>query len=288
MSALVLGTVGIAVTLSLARAARRAPARVRVRRLARRRAALPPRLARPLEEALARADLALGADEAARVLALAALVAALVAGSLNPTLAAPAAVAVVVGAVVALLMARGRADRRVGDAVPAALDRVSAQLRAGGTVGESLAQQADAGGALAADLRRVQARVRLGAGLTDALEQWPRERPLPPVRVAAGALAVAAGVGGPAAHALESLAESLRAGAAAIGDAQALSAQARASAVVVGAAPIGYLAFAAVADPGSVSVLVGTGAGRLCLVAGLGLEVLAALWMRTLLGGTSW
>lgn len=288
MRGLLLGLVGIVATLALVRAAGRAPARVRARGLARRRITVPPRLARPLEDALARADVGMGVDEAARVLALGVLVAALLAGSVDPVLVVPAVTAVVGGAAIGLGLARGRADRRVDAAVPAALDRVGAQLRAGGSVGEALALQVEASGPLAADLRRIQARVRLGAGLGDALERWPRERPLPSVRMAAGALAVAASVGGPAAAALESLAESLRAGAAAIGDARALSAQARVSAVVVGAAPIGYLAFAAVADPGSVSVLVGTTAGRLCLVGGLGLEALAALWMRALLGGSPW
>jgi tight adherence protein B len=66
-------------------------------------------------------------------------------------------------------------------------------------------------------------------------------------------------------------------------EARSLSAQARLSAIVVGAAPLGYLAFAALVDPGSVTALVATGVGRVCLVLGLGLEVLAALWIRRIL-----
>ena len=63
-------------------------------------------------------------------------------------------------------------------------------------------------------------------------------------------------------------------------EAHALSAQSRMSAIVVGAAPIGYLAFSGLVDPGSASALVGTGVGRVCLALGLGLEGLAALWIR--------
>ena len=100
------------------------------------------------------------------------------------------------------------------------------------------------------------------------------------VRAAAGALAVAASQGGRAAEAIDGLASSLRHRLDALAEARALSTQARMSAVVVGAAPIGYLAFASLVDPRSVSVLVGTGVGRTCLVVGLGLEGLAALWIR--------
>jgi Flp pilus assembly protein TadB len=52
---------------------------------------------------------------------------------------------------------------------------------------------------------------------------------------------------------------------------------------VVGVAPIGYLAFSALVDPGAVTTLVATGVGRVCLVVGIGLEGLAALWIRRIL-----
>jgi len=52
---------------------------------------------------------------------------------------------------------------------------------------------------------------------------------------------------------------------------------------VVGASPLAYLVFSALVDPGSVALLVRTGAGRLCLGLGLLLEVIAVLWMRRIL-----
>ncbi len=66
-------------------------------------------------------------------------------------------------------------------------------------------------------------------------------------------------MGGRAADALDGLASSLRDRLDAVAEAHALSTQARLSAVVVGAAPLGYLAFAALVDAGSVTALVGTG-----------------------------
>lgn len=91
-------------------------------------------------------------------------------------------------------------------------------------------------------------------------------------------------MGGSAATALEGVVQSLRNDDAAMGEAKALSAQARVSALVVGGAPIAYLVFATATDPASSRVLISTGVGRICLTVGIGLEVLAALWMRALLG----
>ena len=109
------------------------------------------------------------------------------------------------------------------------------------------------------------------------------ERDVGDVRAVAGALAVAETLGGRSAHALDGLAASLRDRIGAAAEARSLSAQARLSAVVVGASPLAYLVFSALVDPGSVGVLVGTGAGRACLVVGLLLEGVAALWMRRIL-----
>jgi Flp pilus assembly protein TadB len=66
-------------------------------------------------------------------------------------------------------------------------------------------------------------------------------------------------------------------------EAHALSAQARLSAFVVGGAPVAYLVFVSLTDPGSLDALLATNAGRACLVVGLALEGLAGLWMRALL-----
>ena len=91
---------------------------------------------------------------------------------------------------------------------------------------------------------------------------------------------MAAALGGRAADAIDGLATSLRHRLDAAAEARALSSQARLSAVVVGAAPIGYLAFSSLVDQRAVGVLVGTGVGRVCLVVGIALEALAALWIR--------
>jgi tight adherence protein B len=286
--AVALVALGVLATVALATAARRAPSVDRVRRLRpRTRLRLPAPVQVRLASALSRADIDLTPDDAVRLWLLAALVGGGMGFALSATAAVPVSLAVLAAGPVTLFWARGRGDARVAAALPGALDRVAAGLRAGSTVGEGLGGLAGSVSPLAPDLRRIEARTHLGVALVDALGQWSRERPLPGVRAVAGALALAVSVGGACAGALEGLGESLRARDASIREAKALSAQARLSAFVVGGAPVGYLLFASVADPGSLDALISTNTGRVCLVIGLILEALAAVWMRALLGRTA-
>jgi tight adherence protein B len=265
----------------LVRAARRAESGSRVRRLtARPHWRLPPRLRVPLARRLHDADLATDPETAVGLWLVTALAVAALTSALIPGMVIPAALAALVAGPVALRIGRSRRERRFASALPGALEQVAAELRGGGTVSGAVDRIARADGPVADDLRRVHVRTRLGLGLGDALEGWPVEHDVPGVRAAAGALAVATTVGGRAADAIDGLASSLRGRLDASAEARALSAQARLSAVVVGAAPLGYLAFSSLIDPGSASALVGTGVGRVCLIVGLALEGLAAVWIR--------
>ena len=181
---------------------------------------------------------------------------------------------------IALYFARARHERRFATTLPGALEQVAAELRGGGSVAGAVEHLAASASPVASDARRVHTRTRLGLSLADALDAWPNEHDVPGVRAAAGALAVAAEMGGRAADAIDGLAASLRHRLDAIAEARALSTQARLSAVVVGAAPLGYLAFASLVDPRAVDALVATGVGRICLGVGLALEALAAMWIR--------
>jgi tight adherence protein B len=176
---------------------------------------------------------------------------------------------------------RRRRDRVLVAALPDVLERVAGDLRAGAAPLVALAEAA--GGAdlpetLAADLVKAVARAE-ERGLGPALAAWAEERPLPAVAAVAAALEVTAGAGGPAAPALEGLAAGLRDRHDAAGEVAALSAQARLSAVVVGAAPVVSLGLSLLADRRVASTLAGTAPGRACLVTGVALEGLAALWM---------
>jgi tight adherence protein B len=275
---------GAGVTAVLVRAARRAGAGHRVRDLTpASRWHLPGVARRWLERALADSGLDVEPEAACEIAGIAVVSVTMLTFAVSPGL-----VPVVTGLMIAagplgLRAARRRAERRFVAGLPGCLEHVAAALRGGAGMSDALEAAAPPDGPLALDLRRVRARAALGIGLAASLATWPRERPLPSVRAAAGSLAVASTVGGPAADALDGLSVSLRERLGAVAEARALSAQSRLSALVVGGAPIAYLAFSAVLDPASVDTLVTTDFGRVCLLVGVGCELLAALWMRAIL-----
>ena len=170
---------------------------------------------------------------------------------------------------------------QVTAALPDVLDRVAGGLRAGGGALSALADAAAAADLpplLAVDLGRVIERAGEW-GLGPALEGWVAGCPRPAVAAAAGALEVAVTAGGPAAPALEGLASGLRDRFDAAGEVSALSAQARLSAIVVGTSPVVSLTLSLLADRRVAPTLIGTASGRSCLLTGVVLEALAALWM---------
>jgi tight adherence protein B len=278
---LFIGFIGATAAALLMTAARRVEAGHQARHLmGPRRWRLPARARSWLHRALEDAAIAVEPEAACELWLACVLGTTITATALAPGLGVIAALCVLAGGPVALQVARGRAQRRLVAALPGALEHVAAGLRGGATVDEAVEAIALGDGPLAPDLRRVRARAALGSGFADALAAWSAERELASVRATCGALAVASSVGGPAAGAIDGLAGSLRDRLGAAAEARALSAQARVSAIVVGVAPLAYLAFSALADPASLSVLVDTTAGRVCLAAGLGFEVLAIICMR--------
>jgi tight adherence protein B len=284
VSRLLVALAGTVTFALLVRAARRTEPRERARHLVAVRHWLPQRVRAALERRLHDAAVDIDPEGAVQLWAAAAAVAGVLALATGPALVVPAVVAVAIGGPVALRVARGRRSRALHAALPATLDVVAGELRAGGTVRTALRAVAAEPGPVQADIARIEARTALGLALDDALAHWVDERDGDAVRAVAGALSVADGVGGRAAAAIDGLARSLRDAQGAAAEARALSAQARPSAVVVAAAPLAYLAFEAVTDPSSIGVLLGTPGGQVCLVVGLGLEVLAAAWMRRIVG----
>jgi tight adherence protein B len=198
----------------------------------------------------------------------------------GPQIALGCGAVVAVGVPVGVLTMRDRRGRLIGAAVPETLERVASELRSGGTIATAIGAVATGDGPLAADMARVEARVRLGSAIDDALGAWAKDRPVPGVGAAAGALALCSSVGGRSADALDGLATSLRDRLSVAAEARALSSQARMSALVVGGAPVAYIAWSAMVDPHALHVLTATLFGRICLALGLGLEGLGGWWMR--------
>jgi tight adherence protein B len=272
---------GTGVSAWLARAPRRFAVIDRVRR------SEPARLPRGVRIRLARmldaAAIDHSPEQVVQLWLLSAFVAGVVGVALGMAIGCGAVITVVGGGPIALHAMRHRRARAVTAAVPETLERVAAELRAGGTVASAIAWLAVDGGSLTGDFARVQSRVELGAPIPVALTSWAEERTAAGTSSAAGALAVAHDVGGRAADALDSLAASLRDRLAVVAETHALSAQARYSALVVGLGPLAYLGFSVVVDRRAADALFGTAAGRSCALAGIALELLGAWWMRRIL-----
>jgi tight adherence protein B len=281
MTTLVIALCGSGASAWLARQARRYAVldRMRVRTGRRLPSWLEPRLVRMLDDAA----IEMPALQIVQMWGLLALVVAIVGIALDAHLALAGIVSVALGGPLVLHALRHRRSRAVTAAIPDALERVAAELRAGGTVASAIAWLGTDPGPLASDFARAQARVQLGAALPDALQAWAGERPAAGARSVAGALAVAHAQGGRAADALDSLATSLRERLGVVAEAHALSAQARYSALVVGIGPLVYLGFSMIVDRRAIDALIGTKVGRLCAVAALALEGAGAWWMRRVL-----
>jgi len=166
------------------------------------------------------------------------------------------------------------------DALPAMLEAVAGSLRAGSSMLQALAAAVeDAPGLLGAELHEVVVRAERGSPLDAELERWVERRPVPGIRLAVAALALAVHTGGPQARALDAVAASLRDRGAVRREASALAGQARASAMVMAAVPLVFACLAATLDPRVGHVLTATPMGLACLGGGLLLDGVAGVWM---------
>ncbi len=287
MATLVLALLGPPGVVALGLGARRVAAAERARALgSRARRRLPRRVRVWLEHALRDANVAVDPESAVTLWLVSVSGVVIVAIALTPSLALPAAVLGLAAGPTALRITRRRGERQFVAALPLGLEHVASALRGGTSLTEAVGALGEHEGPLAPDMRAVRSRVGLGLSLGESLAVWAHERPLPGVRAAAGALGVAASVGGRSAAALDALAQSMSERSGVIAEARALSTQSRLSAIVVGALPVGFVALSALTGSSSVRTLVSTPAGRVCLVLGLALDGLAALWIRRIVGSS--
>jgi tight adherence protein B len=121
-----------------------------------------------------------------------------------------------------------------------------------------------------------------GVPLVDVIDAWAATVPGEGVGLAAAALALSAELGGAAARSLDGVAATLRDRNGLRREVRALSSQARASAVVIGAAPLAFAVVAGSLDPRTFEFLLHSPAGIACLVFGVVLDGLGALWMHRL------
>jgi tight adherence protein B len=185
-------------------------------------------------------------------------------------------------AVTARLLARGRSLAYERE-LPAVLESVAAQLRAGASLRQAVVGVVPprSRSALPEHWRRLADDVAV-VSVEAALGRWAEEAgDRSSVRLAAGALALAATTGGSPARAVDGVASTLRARLALGEEVRALSAQARASAAVIAAAPVAFSVLAGLGDR-RIFAFFASPLGLVLLVAGLGLDALGAWWMHRL------
>ena len=175
---------------------------------------------------------------------------------------------------------RHRAAEQIADAISA----LSAGLRAGLSLSQSFAYARDeADEPLRSDLATLVDKIDLGMPVGEALSDWADARGSEDVLLIVGVLDLHRRSGGDLPTVLDSLAGTLRERRAAFRDVRALTAQARLSGVILGMLPIGFFGFLLLTSRREMLHAIGTPLGGTALGIGLGLELLAFLWIRHLL-----
>jgi tight adherence protein B len=175
---------------------------------------------------------------------------------------------------------RHRAAEQIADAVSA----LSAGLRAGLSLPQAFVYARDeAEEPLRGELTRVVDGIDTGTPISEALAEWADAQDSEDARLIAGVLDLHRRSGGDLPIVLDGLAGTLRERRAAHREVRALTAQARLSGVVLGMLPIGFFAFLLLTSRREMVDAIATPLGGTALGIGLGLEILAFLWIRYLL-----
>lgn len=262
------------------------PGRARAAALGRRRSRVPARLEVVLAPAVERIAPGRGVGWALGWWGIVAGCALLVGAMIGPMgLGAAAAGSVAIGPV-AHITARRRAGTVRRAALPGFVHGIARALRAGTALVTALTTHA-VPGPLAAEIAAMRARIAAGTPTVDALAAWADAAGDPATRAVAGALAVVHREGGSAAGPLEGLADALAEREEVVREAAALATQARLSALVILLAPLAFVLVGGVAAPEHLAHLTGSWAGRGCLVAGLGLDAIGAVWMQRIVTGVA-
>lgn len=176
---------------------------------------------------------------------------------------------------------RARLTRKLVAGLAPLVDSVARSMRSGASLRQALSE-VETGGPLGIAVDELMQSVARGRPLDVALADLPLAWPCSEVRIAATALALAAGNESGTALALDGVGESLRDLAGLEAELRALTAQVRASMYVTAALPLLFFGVTALVDPSAAGFLVTSPFGRFCLALGIGLDAVGFLWMRRL------
>ena len=200
--------------------------------------------------------------------------------AMGPVPAGLALAACVAAPFAAVAVLRSRALAAYDNDLVSALDAIGRGVRSGASLGQAITEATAAvRGQVGRDVQRVASDAARGTPLVDALEAWGQRRQSASVKLAVGALMLALETGGPPARVIEEVAAALRQRLQIEAEARAMGAQARLSAIVVGVAPIGFALLTTATDERNAHMLFGTPLGLVCVVLGLTLDGIGAVWM---------
>jgi tight adherence protein B len=173
-----------------------------------------------------------------------------------------------------------RRDEQLADAVAA----VTAAVRSGMSVPQAIAYASrEAEHPVADDLARLVADIEVGVPLKDAIDDWADRTGSGDAQLVAGALDLHRRSGGDLPAVLDQVAATIRERVAVGRETRALTAQARLSGWILGVLPVGFFAFLWLTSRRDIEGALATPAGLGSVLLGLGLEVGAFLWIRSLL-----
>ena len=182
--------------------------------------------------------------------------------------------------------ARGSARRHRATQLPPALETLATSLRTGASLPTALQEAgATVDPPLGTELTAVARAAAHGRPVTDALDEWSAQHDDPGTHLAATALVLATVVGSTPAHAVDSVAATLRERLDLTAERRALGTQARASALVLALAPVAFATLLIMGDTPAAHFLLGSPAGWTCLVIGIAFDAAGAWWMSRLTRG---
>lgn len=175
------------------------------------------------------------------------------------------------------------ASQRRREQLPEALERMAGALRTGSSLPHALAEARRTTDApLGPELAELAHEAERGYPLLDVLDRWTEMHDDTGTRLAATALALASGVGAAPARAIDGVAATLRERLGQAAERRTQAVQAHYSAVVLSAAPLVFTGLLALTNAAAAHFLLRTPAGWACLLVGVGLDVLGAVWMMRL------
>ena len=195
------------------------------------------------------------------------------------------AVAAALGARRLGLLRRDRApDARRDEQLADAVSALTAAVRSGMSVPQAVAYaMREAEEPVAGDLARLVADVELGVPLGDAVDGWAERTGSEDAQLVAGALDLHRRSGGDLPAVLDQVAATIRDRVAVGRETRALTAQARLSGWILGVLPIVFFAFLWLTSRRDIQAALSTPAGLASVLTGVGLEVGAFFWIRSLL-----